>query len=100
MALNKAVFKTRTISAIVFAAVLLLGLLWNYWFFITLFCIIHFGCWYEFIKLVKKIYGNKSNPCYFFGFLYITLPILMLVDLATGIRFFALNHTQQSYTHL
>ncbi|HPA22911.1 MAG: phosphatidate cytidylyltransferase [Chitinophagaceae bacterium] len=97
MALNKAVFKTRTISAIVFAAVLLLGLLWNYWFFITLFCIIHFGCWYEFIKLVKKIYGNKSNPCYFFGFLYITLPILMLVDLATGIRFFALNHTQQIF---
>ncbi len=95
MALNKAVFKTRTITAIVFAAVLLLGLLWNYPLFIALFCLIHFGCWYEFIKLVKKIYGNKSNPYYFLGFLYITLPILMLVDLATVIRVFTINNTQE-----
>ena len=55
MAFDTKTFKTRTLTAIVFVIVMLAGLLWNQWSFIILFTIIHFGCWYEFIKLIKKI---------------------------------------------
>jgi phosphatidate cytidylyltransferase len=34
MALNKEVFRTRALSAVVFAIVMLAGLLWNHWSFL------------------------------------------------------------------
>jgi phosphatidate cytidylyltransferase len=52
MALNSAAFRTRTISAIIFAVIMLAGLLWNFWSFFILFSIIHFGCWIEYQKLI------------------------------------------------
>lgn len=55
MALNMATFKTRTLTAIVFAAVMLTGLFWNQWSFFLLFSVIHFGCWIEYQKLVGQI---------------------------------------------
>ena len=55
MAFNWQTFKTRTITAIIFAAVMLVGLLWNHWSFFILFSIIHFGCWIEYQKLVALI---------------------------------------------
>jgi len=55
MALNKQVFKTRALTAIIFAAVMLVGLLWNQWSFFILFSVIHFGCWIEYQKLVALI---------------------------------------------
>ncbi len=55
MAFNRQTFKTRTLTAIGFAAVMLVGLLWNQWSFFILFSIIHFGCWIEFQKLVELI---------------------------------------------
>jgi phosphatidate cytidylyltransferase len=81
MALNKEVFKTRTLTALIFVAVMLVGLLWNRWSFILLFTIIHFGCWYEFVKLMKKIYGEKYFPYSLLGMIYISLPIAMLINL-------------------
>ena len=81
MALNKEVFKTRSLTAVVFAAVMLVGLFWNFWSFITLFTIIHFGCWYEFVKLMKKIYGEKFLPYCLLGLVYITMPVLMMMNL-------------------
>ena len=57
MPLNKEVFKTRAISAMVFVAVMLAGLLWNHWSFLLLFSIIHFGCWREYLQLQEKIHG-------------------------------------------
>ena len=81
MALNKEVFITRTLTALIFVAVMLLGLLWNRWSFIILFTIIHFGCWYEFVRLMKKIYGEKFLPYCLLGLIYISLPIVMLIDL-------------------
>jgi phosphatidate cytidylyltransferase len=79
MAFDTKTFRTRTLTAIIFAVVMLTGLLWNQWSFIILFTLIHFGCWFEFIKLVKKI-----NPVYFrsitsLGLFYITLPILLML---------------------
>lgn len=55
MAFNIQTFKTRTLTAIIFAAVMLVGLLWNHWSFFILFSIIHFGCWIEYQKLVALI---------------------------------------------
>lgn len=58
MALNKATFKTRALTALVFCLVMLAGFL-TPWTFFILFSIIHFGCWLEFQKLVGRI-----NPEY------------------------------------
>lgn len=56
MPLNKQVFQTRAISAVVFVIIMLAGLLWNHWSFLLLFTIIHFGCWHEYLNLIEKIY--------------------------------------------
>jgi phosphatidate cytidylyltransferase len=85
MAMNIQTLKTRSLTAVVFVIVMLAGLLLNGWGFITLFTIIHFGCWYEFIKLIKKIHGRNAIVYYLLGLLYITLPVLMMVQLGTAI---------------
>lgn len=83
MALNKEVFKTRSLTALVFVIVMLAGLLWNFWSFVLLFTIIHFGCWFEFVKLMKKIHGPKFLLYCLWGLVYITMPIIMLIDLSS-----------------
>lgn len=60
MAMNWKVFRTRTITAVVFAAVMLTGLLWNRWFFFGLFSVVHFGCWFEYAKLLRLIHPGKQ----------------------------------------
>ncbi len=55
MAFNLETFKTRALTAVVFVAVMLAGLLINQWTFFLLFTIIHFGCWIEFQKLIGLI---------------------------------------------
>jgi phosphatidate cytidylyltransferase len=79
MALDTQTFKTRAGTAVIFAAVMLIGLLWNKWSFIILFTIIHFGCWYEFIKLLKKINPKNYLLKTFFGVIYISIPIALLM---------------------
>ncbi|GAB2837682.1 phosphatidate cytidylyltransferase [Ferruginibacter profundus] len=86
MALNIATLKTRSLTAVVFVAVMLAGLLWNFWSFLILFTIVHFGCWYEFVKLMKKIYGEKYLPYCLGGLFYITIPILALLNLGIGVH--------------
>jgi len=80
LALNIQTFKTRALTALLFVAVMLTGLLWNFWSFLILFTVIHFGCWFEFVKLMKKIYAEKYLGYCLFGLIYITMPILMLID--------------------
>ena len=55
MAFNFQTFKTRALTAVVFVAVMLIGLLYNHWSFFILFSIIHFGCWIEYQKLMGLI---------------------------------------------
>jgi phosphatidate cytidylyltransferase len=62
MAFNWQTFKTRTLTAIIFAGVMLAGLLWNHWSFLVLFSIIHFGCWWEYLKLTEKIQTTFFHP--------------------------------------
>ncbi len=56
MAFNWQTFKTRTLTAAIFVVVMLAGLLINRWTFFILFSVIHFGCWWEYLRLVEKIY--------------------------------------------
>jgi phosphatidate cytidylyltransferase len=79
MAFDTKTFKTRTLTAIIFALTMLIGLLWNQWSFIILFTIIHFGCWYEFIKLLKKIDPKNYKLKSLLGVFYITLPIVLMI---------------------
>ena len=81
MAINVEVLKTRALTAVVFVAVMLTGLLLNQWSFIILFTIVHFGCWYEFVKLMKKIYRERYLKYCLLGLIYITMPVLMLINL-------------------
>ncbi len=81
MAFNFQTFKTRALTALLFVAVMLTGLLWNSWSFLVLFTVIHFGCWFEFVKLMKKIYAEKYLGYCLFGLIYITMPIVMLINL-------------------
>ncbi|MEN9547948.1 MAG: hypothetical protein RIR12_539 [Bacteroidota bacterium] len=69
MALNKQTFITRTLTAIVFAAIMLLGLLWNHWSFFILFSVIHFGCWWEYIKLTERIHRTTLHIYTKLGFM-------------------------------
>lgn len=55
MAFNFQTFRTRALTAIVFVAIMLGGLLWNQWSFLLLFSVIHVGCWVEYILLMGKI---------------------------------------------
>lgn len=64
MAFNWQTFRTRSLTAAVFVVVMLAGLLWNQWSFLILFSIIHFGCWWEYLKLIEKI-RNTSFHIYF-----------------------------------
>ena len=84
MAINVATLKTRSLTALIFVVFMLGGLLWNEWSFLVLFSLVHFGCWIEFNKILKKIYIKNYVPFLFLGLPYITLPILILIDLRTN----------------
>jgi phosphatidate cytidylyltransferase len=53
MALNVQIFKTRALTAVIFVAVMMVGLLWNETSFFLLFTLVHFGAWVEYQKLVE-----------------------------------------------
>lgn len=61
MAFNWQTFRVRTASSLIFVAVMLAGLLWNQWSFLALFSVIHFGCWWEFLKLTEKIHSTTFH---------------------------------------
>lgn len=77
MAFNLQVFKTRTLTAIIFAAVMLTGLLWNHWSFLVLFSIIHFGCWWEYFNLLEKIHNTSYHRYTRFGFMLIGYALML-----------------------
>ena len=88
MALNIQVFKTRALTALVFVAVMLVGLLWNQWSFLALFTLIHFGCWIEYQKIISLIYPPYKEVSIFHR------NFIMLI----GISFVLLN-TNASYRY-
>jgi phosphatidate cytidylyltransferase len=83
MAFDTKTFRTRALTAIFFAIAMLAGLLLNQWSFIILFTIIHFGCWYEFIKLLRKIDPENYKVKSLLGLFYITLPTMLMIFMRT-----------------
>lgn len=77
MAFNWQTFKTRSLTAIVFVIVMLAGVLWNSWSFFLLFSVIHFGCWWEFLKLVEKIYKTLFHPYFKLGLMLMGYGIMI-----------------------
>lgn len=75
MALNMPTFYKRTGSALVFAAIMLTGLLWdNTWPFLLLICIINALCLREFYDLLQLIDKDKHWPAW----LHISMQVLSL----------------------
>lgn len=60
-----------------------------------MFTIIHFGCWFEFVKLMKKIYAEKYLKYSLLGVIYITLPYLMLIDLRTFSKMYTISYADK-----
>lgn len=60
MALHWPTFLTRAGSAVVFAAVMLVGLLWNQAAFLALVALISLLCLREYFGLIERIYAEKS----------------------------------------
>ena len=81
MALNVSVFKTRTISAIVFAIIMIAGLVINQWSFFILFTVIQLGCLNEYIKLMGLIYPeyNSLAPTHRWGLLLVGVVMMMVL---------------------
>jgi len=76
MAFSWTTFKTRALTAIIFAAVMLAGLLWNQWSFLILISIIHLGCWQEYFKLLEKIHKTSYHWLTWFGFIVFGFAII------------------------
>jgi phosphatidate cytidylyltransferase len=81
MAMNWATFKTRTITAIVFVAVMLCGLLINKISFTVLVGIIFIGCWVEWYRLTEKINDFPYWLRYLGSIAYVIVPLFLLLDL-------------------
>jgi phosphatidate cytidylyltransferase len=89
MAFNWQTFRTRTLTAAVFVVVMLAGLLVNRWSFLILFSIIHFGCWWEYFKLVEKIRSGSIHQYLKYG--------LMLIGFGLMLSFCRPGHHLQEY---
>src|SRR5947207_3141578 len=75
MALHWPTFFTRLGSAIVFAVVMMAGLLWNHWAFLVLVTLITILCHREFFRITKAIYPDAPQP----GWLPVSVVIYSLL---------------------
>ncbi|TAD81744.1 MAG: phosphatidate cytidylyltransferase [Bacteroidetes bacterium] len=93
MALNKAVFKTRALTALVFVAVMLCGLLLSTSSFFVLFSIIHFGCWAEYLTLLQGIYRTRFHRYFGWGIALVGYSLVLAAcPPALSIGGYALQH--------
>lgn len=81
MPLQWNIFRTRALSALLFAGIMLLGLLWNEWSFLLLFVVVHFGCWVEYQKLMGIIDKGYAaiNPFHRYGVMVAGLGLMLLL---------------------
>ena len=85
VALNKKSFRTRSLTAVIFAAVMLTGLFTSIWVFLALFFAIMIGCLVEYTRLVFRF----KSSLLLLGVLYVIMPLLMLIDLGVDGTLFA-----------
>ena len=77
MAFNWKTFNTRALTALVFVAVMMTGLLLNHWSFFLLFSVIHFGCWWEYFKLTEKNYQTSFHIYTKLGFMLLGYGLML-----------------------
>jgi phosphatidate cytidylyltransferase len=77
MAFNWQTFRTRTLTAAIFVLVMLTGLLWNQWSFLVLFSIIHFGCWWEYLRLMERIHTTSLHIYTKLGFMLLGYGLML-----------------------
>ncbi len=79
MAFNLQTFKTRATTAVVFVAIMLSGLFLSHWSFLLLFSIIHFGCWFEYQKLIGLIDPDyrQITPFHKYGVMIVGWAIML-----------------------
>lgn len=77
MAFNWSTFKTRTLTAFIFVAIMLFGMLWSEWSFLLLFSVIHFGCWWEYLKLTEKICKTSFHIYTKMGFMVMGYGLML-----------------------
>ncbi|MBO9591924.1 MAG: phosphatidate cytidylyltransferase [Niabella sp.] len=78
MAFNWKTFWTRAFTALIFVAVMMAGLLYNEWSFLILISLIHFGCWWEYLQLIEKIFGVSFHSYIKLGFCLTGYHLLFL----------------------
>ena len=88
MAFNLATFKTRTLTAVVFVIVMVAGLVMSQWSFFILFTIVHFGCWWEYQKLVTLIDLDYTNISLFHKLGVMILGWCMMLYAAGSVSLF------------
>ena len=81
MAFNIPVLKTRALTALIFVAIMISGLLINAYTFLILFLIILSGCLLEFFKIIKIIFPVRYAFYFPAALLYILMPVIMMIDL-------------------
>ena len=90
MAFNYQTFRTRTLTALVFASVMLAGLLINAWTFLVLVLVINAGSWWEFLQLSKKIKFDTEKiskwPFIIGGLLLISISWACFIDMNFGMQ--------------
>lgn len=89
MALNKDIFKKRAITAVVFAVVMLTGLMLNGYAFAVLCALIAIGALKEFFQLMHLINPERGGMKYVHAIVYIVIPILLFASLG-----FAMPHPE------
>lgn len=81
MALNLQTFKTRTLTAFVFAIIMLSGLFVNAFLFNSLFLFIMLGCVFEFSKIMSMITKKYFSLYTLLAIPYIVFPLYRLIYL-------------------
>ena len=84
MALDMATFRVRAITALVFVAVMLGGLLFHPIAYRILIAVIMGGCGYELVHLLTQITKKKYSFTLLLILPYVIMPLLLLFDL--GVR--------------
>lgn len=79
MGFDRKTFSIRTGTAIIFAAVMLTGLLWNKWSFILLFLVVLSGSWAELHRLIQKISPGRIALTWVAGLVYLAVPVGLLI---------------------
>src|SRR5580692_4922405 len=81
MALNLPTFYKRLASSVVFAAIMLTGLLWNEWAFLALVCLMNILCLRDYFRLLQKL----DKEAYWPKWLPVAVQVIGLLFISVNI---------------